>query len=79
LNGFERNAPVTPLGDPCVKDFLVSQALNRADRQLKKLSGFAVPQQAGVDREAMHVLFEKLQFSVNSRHTNLQTHTLTFI
>jgi hypothetical protein len=41
LNGFERNAPVTPLGDPCVKDFLVSQALNRADRQLKKFSGFA--------------------------------------
>ena len=38
-----------------------------------------VPQQAGVDREAMHVLFEKLQFSVISRHTDLQTHTLTFI
>jgi hypothetical protein len=38
-----------------------------------------VPQQAGVDKEAMHVLFEKLQFSVNSRHTGLQTHTLTFI
>ena len=41
LNGLERNAAVTPLGNPCVKDFLVDQALNRADRQMKKLGGFA--------------------------------------
>jgi hypothetical protein len=41
LNGFKRNTSVTPLGDPRVKDFLVDQALNRADRQLKKFSGFA--------------------------------------
>jgi len=41
LNGFERNTPVAALCDPGVKDFLVDQALDRADRQLKKFSGFA--------------------------------------
>jgi hypothetical protein len=32
---------VATLSDPGVKDFLVDQALDRADRQLKKLGGFA--------------------------------------
>ena len=31
LNGFERNTPVATLSDPGVKDFLVDQALDRAD------------------------------------------------
>ena len=41
LNGLEGNAAVAPLCDPGVKDFLVYQALDRADRQLKKFSRFA--------------------------------------
>ncbi len=41
LNRFERNAAMAPLGDPGVEDFLVGQALDCADRQLKKLGGFA--------------------------------------
>jgi hypothetical protein len=41
LNGLQRNTPVATLSDPGVKDFLVDQALDRANRQLKKLGGFA--------------------------------------
>ena len=32
---------MAPLGDPRVEDFLVGQALDCANRQLKKLGGFA--------------------------------------
>ena len=41
LNGLERNTPVASLRNPGVKNVFVDQALDRADRQLKKLSGFA--------------------------------------
>jgi hypothetical protein len=41
LNRFERDTAVTTFGDPGVKDFFVCQALDRADRKLKKLSGLA--------------------------------------
>jgi hypothetical protein len=41
LNGFEGNAAMTSLRDPSMKDVFVDQALDRADRELKKFSGFA--------------------------------------
>jgi hypothetical protein len=40
-NGFKGDTAVATFGDPGVEDVFVDQALNRADRELKKFSGFA--------------------------------------
>jgi hypothetical protein len=41
LNGFEGYSAVAALGDPGMKDVFVYQALDGADRELKKICGFA--------------------------------------